>query len=141
VQLSEALQTQLESRFPELFADKDSEDSRMSDGCCFGDGWFPLFEALCVQIQACVERGEVRQPILSQVKAKVDLRIHWREADDAVRQLSNAACEQSLQICEVCGAAGSLMTDAKRRTMRVQVRCVAHVAATTDNRLKEELDT
>ena len=49
MQLSEALQTQLESRFPELFADKDSEDSRMSDGCCFGDGWFALFEALCTQ--------------------------------------------------------------------------------------------
>lgn len=140
MQLSEALQTQLESRFPELFADKDSEDSRMSDGCCFGDGWFPLFEALCVQIQACVERGEVRQPILSQVKAKVDLRIYWREADDAVRQLSNAACTQSLQICEVCGAAGSLMADAKRRFMRAQVRCGAH-AAITNNCLKEERNT
>ena len=135
MQLSEALQTQLESRFPELFADKDSEDSRMSDGCCFGDGWFPLFEALCVQIQACVERGEVRQPILSQVKAKVDLRIHWREADDAVRQLSNAACTQSLQICEVCGAAGSLIADSRRRFVRV--RCVAH--APTPNRQTDNL--
>ena len=140
MQLSEELQTQLESRFPELFVGKDWQDSRMSDGCCFGDGWLPLFETLCVQIQACVARGEVRQPILSQVKAKVDLRIHWREADDAVRQLSNAACEQSLQICEVCGAAGSLMTDAKRRIMRVQVRCKAH-AAITNNCLKEERNT
>ena len=122
MQLSEELQTQLESRFPELFVGKDWQDSRMSDGCCFGDGWFPLFETLCVQIQACVARGEVRQPILSQVKQKFgELRIYWREADDAVRELSKEACTQSLQTCEVCGAAGSsLMPDTPLR-----VRCNA----------------
>ena len=132
MQLSEALQTQLESRFPELFADKDSEDSRMSDGCCFGDGWFPLFEALCTEIRARVATGEVSQPVLSQVKQKMGmLSIYWRDADKAVSDLSREACAQSLHICEVCGAPGKLMADARRRFARV--RCETHAARTNNH--------
>ena len=132
MQLSEALQTQLESRFPELFADKDSKDSRMSDGCCFGDGWLHLFEQLCTQIQARVQRGEIRQPVLSQVKQKMGmLSIYWRDADKAVSDLSREACAQSLHICEVCGAPGSRMADARWRFVRV--RCEAHAARTNNH--------
>ena len=129
MQLSAALQTQLENLFPELFADKDPEHSRMADGCCFGDGWLHLFEQLCTQIQARVQRGEIRQPVLSQVKQKMGmLTIYWRDADEAVCDLSREASSQSLQICEVCGAPGSRMADARRRFVRV--RCEAHAAST-----------
>src|SRR5579871_3328832 len=113
------LEERLFSTFPRLYAERDPETSRMSDGFACGDGWFELVWDLSAKLEA-LGNPEVRA---FQVKEKFGaLRFYLgpglifvpgggtvrfgqeREVDSRAREFIEAAEHASETVCETCGA-------------------------------------
>ncbi len=82
----------------------------MSSGFTHGDGWFDILWRLCGDLEplvAAFEQATGRQFEVLQVKEKFGgLRVHVNHANDAIRQCIEAAVQESLHTCEVCGQPG-----------------------------------
>ena len=106
------LTARLYERYPALFVQRRLHmlQSSMWMGFSCRDGWFELIDALCAKLNAGVEAGTFPQPEAVQIKEKYgELRFYLdRPGDEAIRRLIDEARDRSLEICEVCGAAGAL---------------------------------
>jgi hypothetical protein len=103
------LEEQLRAAFPQLY--------HTEKGFYFecGDGWFTLLWHLSERLQDMIvhvpppEQGEY---YARQVKQKFgELRFYLSNSTDEMFQATEAALEESKQICEVCGASGHLLLD------------------------------
>lgn len=92
----------LHASFPKLF------QSRINIEC--RDGWFDLVNQLCVDIsKECEQLGlsVADWPNAVQIKEKFGcLRFYTSNSTDSVDDLKYIAMNDSMTICEVCGAPG-----------------------------------
>ena len=115
------LKNQFRKKYPELF---DQLILPFSYSFSVGDGWLKLLNKLCLQLmQDIQETGEDCKVI--QVKEKfAELRIYCqpRYRNQHRWNLINEAREQSAVTCDVCGAAGQLVSSPGW----LRTRCMEH---------------
>jgi hypothetical protein len=103
----------LQARFPRFFRDLygDPRETCMSRGCEFADGWYPLLERLCEELEP-VAPPEFR---FTQVKEKFgEMRVYASGGNEETERLIRQACEESLRVCEECGATEGVTAEWKR---------------------------
>ena len=113
----------LVAKYPKLFA---REGPRRNLGVNFGDGWYPLLDALCEAIQAQCEKIDLppkMYPFVEQIKEKFGtLRFYVSgvahdgpgdfdkellgDCDEAIYNLIGNAEQESSVTCETCGKPG-----------------------------------
>lgn len=98
-------------RYPKIFADRHADvGASHTFGFAHGDGWFELIDRLCAQLQSLSDQPDAPQVVALQVKEKFgSLSFYVRAANDEHMAAIAAAARESKQICETCGAAGSLV--------------------------------
>jgi hypothetical protein len=107
--MRQVLEEQLRAAFPRLY--------HTEKGFYFecGDGWFTLLWHLSERLQDLIVHlplPEQAEYYARQVKQKFGaLRFYLSTSTDEMFQATEAALEESKQICEVCGALGQLLLD------------------------------
>lgn len=72
-----------------------------------GEGWFPLIEMLCDQIQNVIDDQDLRQATICEISEKFGvMRISCHSSSEPVRYLVEAAERASAEFCEGCGDIG-----------------------------------
>jgi hypothetical protein len=107
------LERKLQARFPGFFRDLygDPLKTCMSMGCTFADGWYRLLERLCEELEP-VAPPEFR---FDQVTEKFGaMRVYTSGGNEETARLILKAREESLRVCEVCGATEGVTTEWKR---------------------------
>lgn len=108
-----------------LFAKRNKPKSRypIAWGFMCHDGWFDLIDTLCAEIQAAVDAGRVKQPVVLQVKEKFGaLRFYVAPSQEEVTSMIDRAEERSSVTCDMCGQPGVL-----RSTKHyLRTTCLAH---------------
>ena len=101
----DAFAKQMEERFPKIFAEP-------YGGFACGEGWWPILEALCGQIQHHIDwknkQGNVvHQVTVAQIKEKFGgLRFYYSGGDEAIDGMVRMAESWAARSCEECGAPG-----------------------------------
>lgn len=112
-------------RYPLIFSErrKSIQEGCMGWGFSCGDGWFPLIDALCEQLQFWTEQNRAPQVVATQVKEKFGrLYFYARGANEIQNGVIHFAEAMSGRICEKCGMPGQvLVTGGWHLT-----RCPAH---------------
>lgn len=97
--MTDAKEQALAREFPGLF-------EGLRYGLAVGDGWEPLVRRLCEA--AAAEPGG---PSFAQVKEKFGgLRVYWNNATDKLWAAAQLAEDESLKVCEACGAVEGVST-------------------------------
>lgn len=116
--MNDELTKKLLEDFPRLYRNR--HESSMQDGFRCGDGWFELIYKVSQNIEevareAGLDPDSPEWPWCRGAKEKFgSLRFHvfavdeFREVYERIDDLIQVASEQSLQVCEECGAPGSL---------------------------------
>ena len=100
---------QMEERFPKMFANP-------YGGFCCGEGWWPILEKLCSNIQSHIDwknkKSEVvPQVTVAQIKEKFGgLRFYYDGGDDEIRGMVRMAEAWAGNTCEDCGAPATKQT-------------------------------
>ncbi len=105
------LEQKLAKRVPTWFnVNGDVRHTLMSFGFQHGDGWFRLVWRLCERLEPLVrefERQTGERFEVLEVKEKLgSLRFYPNHRPDAILNCIEAAQEESLRTCEVCGKQG-----------------------------------
>jgi hypothetical protein len=101
----DAFAKQMEERFPKIFAEP-------YGGFACGEGWWPILEALCGQIQHHIDwknkQGNVvHQVTVAQIKEKFGgLRFYYSGGDEAIDGMVRMAESWAARSCEECGTPG-----------------------------------
>lgn len=101
----DAFEKQMIMRFPKMFA-------QPYGGFCVGEGWWPILESLCANIQNHIDwknknSVEVSQVTVAQIKEKFGgLRFYYDGGDDRVYGMVRMAESWAAKTCETCGAPG-----------------------------------
>ena len=104
----DAFAKQMEERFPKMF-------SQPYGGFAVGEGWWPIVESLCSNIQHYLDwinknhdaHPVVEQVIVGQIKEKFGgLRFYYDGGDDRVYGMVRMAESWAAHTCETCGAPG-----------------------------------
>ena len=107
----EVFANRMETRFPKMFEEP-------YGGFCVGEGWWPIIESLCSQIQHHIDwkqqqkekydRGEgCSQVTVNQIKEKFGgLRFYYSGGDDAIDGMVRMAESWASCACETCGSPG-----------------------------------
>jgi hypothetical protein len=131
----DAFAKQMEERFPKMFANP-------YGGFCCGEGWWPILEALCSQIQHHIDwkekqrdwairfnstapPGDMRpvpdkilQVTVAQIKEKFGgLRFYYDGGDDQIRGMVRMAEAWADATCEDCGAPATKQTSGWIKTV------------------------
>ena len=102
----DAFAKHMEVRFPKMFSGK-------YGGFACGEGWWPILEKLCSNIQHHIDwknkQSEVvPQVTVAQIKEKFGgLRFYYDGGDDEISGMVRMAESWADIACEVCGAPGS----------------------------------
>jgi hypothetical protein len=105
----DAFAKQMEERFPKMFANP-------YGGFCVGEGWWPIIETLCANIQSHTDwwnknretRPVVEQVVVEQIKEKFGgLRFYYQGGDDQISGMVRMAEAWADHSCETCGAPGT----------------------------------
>ena len=103
----------MEERFPKMFGHK-----RYGGFAC-GEGWWPILESLCANIQSHIDwkneqkekysRGEgCNQVVVAQIKEKFGgLRFYYDGGDETINGMVRMAEVWADRSCETCGAPGT----------------------------------
>ena len=94
-------------RYPEIFRDRygSMQQTAMCWGFACGDGWFPLIDTLCAEIQRHIDAANAQAVTAVQVKEKFGtLRFYTTGGDLYTRGLVWLADALSAVVCEECGA-------------------------------------
>ena len=92
-------------RFPKIFAEP-------YGGFCVDEGWWPILESLCGQIQHHLDWKNRQSEVVVQVKvAQIKekfggLRFYYDGGDDAIDGMVRMAESWAAHSCETCGAPG-----------------------------------
>ncbi len=128
----DAFTKQMEARFPKMFAEP-------YGGFSCGEGWWPILEALCGQIQHHIDwknkQSEVvAQVTVNQIKEKFGgLRFYYSGGDDVIDGMVRMAESWAAHSCEECGAPGKSREGGWIRTL-----CDTHEAERQQH-MKERL--
>jgi hypothetical protein len=101
----DAFAKQMEERFPKMFGGK-------YGGFACGEGWWPILETLCSNIQHHIdwknkESEVVTQVTVAQIKEKFGgLRFYYDGGDEQIRGMVQMAEAWADASCETCGAPG-----------------------------------
>ena len=101
----DAFAKHMEERFPKMFSGK-------YGGFACGEGWWPILEELCGQIQHHIDwknkQSEVvAQVVVAQIKEKFGgLRFYYDGGDERIRGMVQMAEVWADASCEECGAPG-----------------------------------
>jgi len=113
----------MEERFPKMFADS-------YGGFACGEGWWPIIESLCVNIQGHIDwknttrsrllednpynhdiPNEVKQVTVRQIKEKFGgLRFYYDGGDDTIDGMVTMAESWANRSCENCGSPATKQT-------------------------------
>ena len=124
--------------YPKIFANRfgDMRETALCWGFECGDGWYPLINLLCREIQWHIDhnaRVETTQFLASQVKEKFGtLRFYGNGGDDKTDNFIWFAEAMSSIICETCGAPGKI-----RGRGWIYTACDAH---TKEEHLNDETE-
>ena len=105
----DAFAKQMEERFPKMFANP-------YGGFCCGEGWWPILEKLCSNIQSHIDwknkQAEVvPQVTVAQIKEKFGgLRFYYDGGDDHIKGMVRMAEAWADATCEDCGAPATKQT-------------------------------
>jgi hypothetical protein len=100
----------MEEKYPKMFA-------QPYGGFAIGEGWWPIIESLCANIQSHTDwwnknretRPVVEQVVVEQIKEKFGgLRFYYTGGDDQVSGMVRMAEAWAGHHCEICGATGTL---------------------------------
>ena len=104
----DAFTKHMEESFPKMFANP-------YGGFCVGEGWWPIIETLCSNIQSHTDwwnknrenRPIVEQVVVGQIKEKFGgLRFYYQGGDDQISGMTRMAEAWANNTCENCGAPG-----------------------------------
>jgi hypothetical protein len=104
----DAFAKRMEERFPKMFSGK-------YGGFACGEGWWPIIEKLCANIQHHTDwwnknreaRPIVEQVVVAQIKEKFGgLRFYYDGGDEQIRGMVQMAEAWADSSCETCGAPG-----------------------------------
>jgi hypothetical protein len=96
-------------KYPAMF-------SQSYGGFAVGEGWWPIIESLCANIQSHTdwwntnrkERPVVEQVVVEQIKEKFGgLRFYYEGGDDQISGMVRMAEAWASHSCEECGAPGT----------------------------------
>ena len=99
----------MEEKFPKMFA-------QPYGGFAIGEGWWPIIESLCANIQSHIDwqnKNHEKHPVVTQVtiaqiKEKFGgLRFYYDGGDDNVHGMVRMAESWADHSCEECGAPGT----------------------------------
>ena len=102
----EAFETRMKEKYPKMF-------SKPYGGVTVGEGWWPILQALCSNIQHYLnwknrESEVVPQVVVAQIKEKFGgLRFYYDGGDDRVTGMVSMAESWADKSCETCGAPGT----------------------------------
>jgi hypothetical protein len=114
---------QMLEKYPKIF-------SKQFGGFAVGEGWYPIIESLCENIQTHTDwqnknretRPIVEQVVVVQIKEKFgSLRFYYQGGDEAVAGMVRMAESWAIHSCEVCGDVGT-----RRRGGWVSTLCDVH---------------
>jgi hypothetical protein len=104
----EVFAKRMEEKYPKMF-------SKPYGGFAIGEGWWPIIESLCANIQSHTDwwntnretRPVVEQVVVAQIKEKFGgLRFYYDGGDDTIRGMVRMAEAWADRSCEECGAPG-----------------------------------
>jgi len=124
--MKKELANKLYLRFPDIFigCHKPLTESLMAFGIEVGDGWFDLIYEMCEEIESIAILEDVPLPVAVQVKEKIgELRFYASGATKNMFDCIENTKDRSVEICEICGKEGKLLTN-KNRWMKT--RCQKH---------------
>jgi hypothetical protein len=99
----------MEEKYPKMFANP-------YGGFAIGEGWWPIIESLCSNIQSHTDwwnknretRPVVEQVVVAQIKEKFGgLRFYYDGGDDQISGMVRMAEAWASHACEECGAPGT----------------------------------
>jgi hypothetical protein len=105
----EAFAKRMEEKYPKMFAGK-------YGGFAIGEGWWPIIESLCANIQSHTDwwnknretHPVVEQVVVEQIKEKFGgLRFYYSGGDDKIQGMVRMAEAWADHSCEECGAPGT----------------------------------
>jgi hypothetical protein len=105
--MKKSKQEEILNKYHKIFAQFTWSPSQtaMCWGLECGDGWLPLIDALCNDIQKYIDITDVPQIEVTQVKQKFGgLRFYYRPYEKEIDKMIWAACEHSTNTCEECGS-------------------------------------
>jgi hypothetical protein len=129
----EVFAKQMEEKYPKMFANP-------YGGFAIGEGWWPIIESLCANIQSHTDwwnknretRPVVEQVVVEQIKEKFGgLRFYYEGGDEQISGMVRMAEAWASHACEECGAPGTLGGKGWIKTL-----CPTH-RAESDARYKE----
>jgi len=100
---------QMEEKYPKMFANP-------YGGFAIGEGWWPIIESLCANIQSHTDwwnknretRPVVEQVVVAQIKEKFGgLRFYYEGGDEQISGMVRMAEAWASRACEECGAPGT----------------------------------
>ena len=100
-------QEEILNKYPKIFAQFtwSPQATAMCWGLECGDGWLPLIDALCNDIQKYIDISDVPQIQATQVKQKFgELRFYYSPYEKEIDKLIWEACSHSMETCEECGS-------------------------------------
>jgi hypothetical protein len=105
----DAFEKRMKEKYPKMF-------SQPYGGFCVGEGWWPILENLCSNIQSHIDwwnknhekHPVVEQVVVAQIKEKFGgLRFYYDGGDDQIRGMVRMAESWADHSCEECGAPGT----------------------------------
>jgi len=102
----DAFEKRLTEKYPAMF-------SQPYGGIAVGEGWWPILQALCSNIQHYLswknrESEVVPQVVVEQIKEKFGgLRFYYSGGDDRIQGMVSMAESWADKSCETCGAPGT----------------------------------
>ena len=109
----------MEEQYPKMFANK-------YGGFAVGQGWYPILEALCANIQNHIDwqnknhekHPVVEQVVVEQIKEKFGgLRFYYQGGDDNIHGMVRMAEAWAANCCEECCAPGKRRNGGWIRTL------------------------
>lgn len=109
----------MEEKYPLMFANK-------YGGFAVGQGWWPILESLCANIQHHIDwwnknretRPVVEQVVVEQIKEKFGgLRFYYQGGDDTIHGMVRMAESWADNSCEQCGKPGQRRSGGWIRTL------------------------
>ena len=106
----EVFAKRMKEKYPRMF-------SKPHGGFAIGEGWWPIIESLCANIQSHTDwwnknretRPVVEQVVVEQIKEKFGgLRFYYQGGDDQISGMVRMAESWASHACEECGAPGTL---------------------------------
>ena len=101
--MSPESEERLYATYPSLFPRETwvETESAMQWGCCCGDGWFPILDALCECIQRSVEHDDMPPVVVRQIKEKFGtLRFRFSGGDERTHAMAELALALSTRLPE-----------------------------------------